>query len=58
MQVYVNRSIDLITFPVTKGNISFSIFSHGEQSEACAANAEGYLIDTYKDWKFILAYSK
>jgi hypothetical protein len=53
MQIYVNRSTDLSTFPITKGNIPFSIFSHSEQSEACGGYAEGYVIDTYKDWKFI-----
>jgi len=53
MQVYVNRSIDLTTFPITKDNIPFSIFSHSEQSEACGGNADGYVIDSYKDWRFI-----
>jgi hypothetical protein len=37
----------------TANYIHFSIFSHSEQSEACGANAEGYVIDTHEDWVFI-----
>jgi hypothetical protein len=53
MQVSVDRSTDLRTFPIIKGNISFSIFSHSERSESCGANPEAYVIDSYNDWEFI-----
>jgi hypothetical protein len=51
----VNCSIDLTTFPIIKGNIPFSIFSHNELIGACknGSNLEAHVIDTYKDWKFV-----
>jgi hypothetical protein len=53
VELFVNRSIDLSAFPIIKGNIPFSILSHGERSEGCGSKPEAYAIDTYKDWKSI-----
>ena len=54
MQISVIRSRDLDNFPIIEGSIPFSIFKSSEQSGACGTKPEAYVIDTDKDWKYVV----
>jgi hypothetical protein len=56
MQIQVNRSVDVYSFPTLSGNIPFSVIKKDEQMERgaiCEPKPEAYVIDTDAEWKSI-----